>query len=663
MWKELQLHLLQRHPTVDLEKLVSGASVTASEVAAELSPCLATPRSSALVCPQQAKEFGSSPKQSTVSKGSAVAAKSSVSRFATRLSAVPSRQYLSAERAANIPVLSNRKCSGKLDLDAVSNEGCRERLNSSSLTETPAKKGPSIIRNASTSTCSQPRRRTLPKATQTPGHTRTVRCTNRVAGTERTLATECSESSDICAAHSASKRNASKGRPTSVGQRNRNRKAPLVDQSFDLPSATWVMEKLEASPCLQEDSPTTNAMGGVPANDQQQHGIGASTAGSTSKYYADPSQHIPFSCLAGCSSREKQDRAAGEIQSPMSRRRQGVAFCVDEQSTDDLANCSTVVSEDADFYTSNDATSLRSLKKLRSVSANPNGLGRAGATLRLRSTPSKHHVEQDPTKVLDFPHCRLRIGSEVHHGLHSPSQQPVASSPSAYDATNAPAVGNKQRTLSKSTKSHVCTKLGPTGLDKEQSFKDSSTECLSQGPLSPEVSNGQGVPPDCRQSYSQQVAPPDSNLEHCQGYTGNGYTRVQWCTKISECQMPVNEGTTPGEAGRLRPYLTFQAVPKRRLANCVAAIPAVQHLYFPRPETTASDGTAALSHSTVFPNGQGLMGQVHPKDTMGTIPKRMPYERGVMDGTQARRLPVVISMPQPSSTKFVSSPSSLFSSS
>ncbi|CDI86261.1 Aurora kinase, putative [Eimeria praecox] len=499
MWKELQLHLLRRDPTVDLEKLVSVTSAIEHEVGAELSP------------------------------------------------------------------------------------------------------------------------RTLPKATPSPTYTRAVRCTSRVPGTERAQATACAEVSDTTAANSALKRNA-KGRPTSVGQKNRSRKAPLVDQSFDLPSATWTTEKQESGSCLQANSPTPHQLSSVHASEHHQH-HGFSPAGSVPN--TGPQQHIPSSRSAEYfPSGGMQGRVLEEIQSHPRRPRQGVTFCRDIQPADDRMNCSAV----ADLHAAHHATSSPSLKKVRSVSASSSGIGRTGAMLRLRSTPSKHQIEQDPPQASDFPNCRLRIGPEVQYGMRVPSQQYLASSPNIYHSTKAPVVGSKQQTLPKL----ASVNSGMTGLDMEHTLQQSSMRCHSQGP---EGSNGQALHQDCRHRYPQG-APTGSTSEHFQGIT-------VWCGGKSDCQKPANQGTTPVEVGRSG-YVVSQEVPKRLLANSLVGIPAVQQLYLPQLTTNTPGRTQ------------------QPKDTLVHAHTRLPYGRGIMNSAHARGLPVVVSMPQPMHTKFVNSPNSLF---
>ncbi|CDJ30772.1 Aurora kinase, putative [Eimeria mitis] len=649
MWKELQLQLLRRDPTADLEKLVSVTPGTDSEIEPAHFPRRVPPLSSSLTCPQQARESGSTSRRSTAAKGSVAVAKSGVSRLAARLTAVQNRQNVATEKASNIALLSNRKCTGRLDLDAVSSEGCRERLNSSPTTETTTRRVQSTLRSAPASSCSQSRRRTLPKATPSPTHTRTLRCTSRVSGTERTQATECSEVLDTSAAHVALRRNASKGRPLSVGQKNKSKKAPLVDPSFDFQSATWMKEKREANPGVQESSPTPRALAGVPGSEREQHHVGDSTERCASNHTAP----IPFSQKAGI----VQDCAAEEVQPHVPHPRQGVTFRQDTRSADDPTKCSTVVSEDAGFYAANDATSLPSLKKLRSVSANPNG--RTGAMLRLRSTPNKPQVEQDQAKASDFPNCRLRIGAEVNYELRAPSQQRLTSSANIRDATNAPAVGSKQRTPSKSAESYVCPNLGISSLGEEHSVQPSGMIYHPQGTRPREVFNEQPLLQDSRHGYTQQFAPPNSNPERFQGITGSNHSNAEWYRNISQCQTPAYQAV---EAGRMGPYVTFRSAQKQRLANCVAGIPAMQRLYFPQPSTKTSERSPAPSKSTVFPTGPALNGPQRPQTTLGPAPKQLPQEIGMMDNTQCRGLPVIISMPQPRNTKFVSSPSSLFSS-
>ncbi|CDJ45837.1 Aurora kinase, putative [Eimeria brunetti] len=127
--------------------------------------------------------------------------------------------------------------------------------------------------------------------------------------------------------------------PLKYLRKNRSKKAPLVDQSFDLSGETWKIDKREASPFSKD-------------------------------------------LLAPSSQTGVQDRAAGEIQPRLPRPRQGVTFLQDRQPIDGLTTRSTVVSADGDIYAADDAASLPTLKKLRSVSANPNGSGRTGAMLR-----------------------------------------------------------------------------------------------------------------------------------------------------------------------------------------------------------------------------------------------------------------------------------------
>ncbi|CDJ63516.1 Aurora kinase, putative [Eimeria necatrix] len=665
MWKELQIQILQQNPYVDLEALVPVVPTVFAEVDPGPTTFPVLPNISTPTDKNQEGEVGNCSKV-PVGKGSGESIRNGTSRLTARSPAIHTRQYQAGEQTSSFLSTSSRKHFNKLSLDRLSRGSCSGRANPDHSAERTTRKGPSTHRNSCTSSQAQPRRPTFPKATPSPTHIRSARSTSKGPGNiaiDHALMPECPGAADTSSPHIAQKKNMLKARHPLSTQKSKSRRAPLLDQSFDLPSATRTTETSETSPLPSSIASTACSPKSEPSGKPQQRLAGFNDAKSVFDGHPQNQQGLPVNWRAKSVSNRKSELQIGDgVKANALASRHGVTFYQNSHPQDAAFKCTTLDTAVEVFPADNDATSLPSLKKVRSVSTNPHTV-HFGATLRMRSNPNKAHVVSRASKSESLSNCRLRIERDEFVRMQPSNNQNMAASPNPYIDGSVHAQGSKQGATSKLLNaSDGSTIPGRTGFSVDHPLPMASIESRHKPSHWPETPQAQLFLQNSCQWYSQQAAQPvrTPRLQQFQGFVGKCQSNLRWCRQVPEGQLAAVEATHAVEARQPRPHASFQTAQKQELINFVSDPSALHYLYCNQPLMKHPKSRVSPLQSEGSPTCQGFIRFQQPP-TRTAAPGSLQFANSIMEPSQARGLPIVVPGPEPRSPKFVSNPSALFS--
>ncbi|XP_026192073.1 uncharacterized protein LOC113147069 [Cyclospora cayetanensis] len=640
MWKELQLHLLQRDPSVDIEALLPAIASPwpSSELLYSGAPHH-DPR-----CHIAAEAAGACGKHSTA-KGFEGVGRSSATRNAIRSPVVPIKMQLT-DKGTHLPPLSGRRGPNSVYHECLPSERSLISLS----TERMGRKRTSIVRNGYASLNHHPRRRTLPKPTTSATQSRAIRSTSKALGsaTARQLPTSrYPESAETAPANSSAKKSPLK-RPSCAAQRQRGRNTPLLDQSFDLQSAAETADTCDAS-ALTTEANTCHALHTtVDGATDQQETISCKLLppGDDSTTRDDRPRQVPITELhTGAHSRRDASLAPSILNIPLPASatfdQESLPKSAAEQKLVALSLSADVIQTSA---STTDATALPSLKKVRSASTRPRGCGSGGAVLRMQSTP--HKAPEAPAT------CDLYRGVKDCHG-----QQGMGPGSNHLGLVQKICKGT---TLTPHGRTQGVAHLDPFHTQKPWPSMATATSglsvmrpsCLTSSPSQhsqwhPAVAVMRpALPGRTHQWRLEQMVHPSSlsrlqQFESLPSSDSTGNLHYPHLPKYSAGGL--HQTLQMGDRSRPQLHMAFQptSTQKQRLVDLVADSPPGRRFYSPPS------------------NGLLSWAQQQPKQTPSPLAKRQPCVYG-MEKNVIPGLPVVVGIQNPTSPKFLSNPTSLF---